>query len=163
MSDKNKKRPSWDEYFISMLPMIGSRGTCDRGQIGCVITKDKHILVTGYAGAPAGIAHCDDVGHEMHTVTQEDGAESRHCIRTAHAEQNAIAQAAKLGVALNGGTLYCKVTPCYTCAKMLINVGIKRIVCAMEYHAGRRSQEIFEEAGIEFVQLSKETLEYNDQ
>ena len=105
------KRPSWDEYFLQLIEMVGSRGTCDRGRAGSVIVKNKRILSTGYVGAPAGLPSCDDVGHEMHTVINEDGTESRHCIRTSHAEQNAINNAARIGVAIEGGTVYCKMTP----------------------------------------------------
>jgi len=157
------QRPSWDEYFMKIAQMIGSRGTCDRGRAGCVITNDKRIVATGYVGSPIGLVHCDDVGHEMHTVTNEDGSTSRHCIRTTHAEQNAICEAARRGIALENSTLYCKMTPCYTCAKMIINTGIKRIVCAQDYHAGARSKEIFKEAGVEFYLLSETMTEYTDQ
>ncbi|MCX6800062.1 MAG: cell division protein DedD, partial [Candidatus Falkowbacteria bacterium] len=87
-------RPSWDEYYIAITKMVGSRGTCDRGRAGCVITRDKRVVCSGYAGSPVGIAHCDEIGHEMHTVKHSDGKETRHCIRTTHAEQNAICQAA---------------------------------------------------------------------
>ena len=142
--------------------MVGSRGTCDRFRGGCVITRDKRIIATGYNGSPIGAPHCDDAGHEMHTVTNEDGTTSRHCIRTTHAEQNAICEAARMGIALEGGTLYCKMTPCYTCAKMIINAGIKRVVCAQDYHAGERSKEIFKEAGVEFSLLSEEMTTYAD-
>jgi dCMP deaminase len=90
-------RPSWDEYFMSITQMVATRATCDRGRSGSVIVKDKHILSTGYVGSPPGVAHCDDVGHEMHTVINEDGSQSQHCIRTTHAEQNAIVQAARFG------------------------------------------------------------------
>ena len=124
MGEEKYKRPSWDEYFMKIVEIVGSRATCDRGRSGCVITKDRRIVSTGYVGSPAGIAHCDDVGHEMHTVTHADGKQTRHCIRTTHAEQNAIAQAARVGASLDGGTLYCKMTPCYVCAKMIINTGI---------------------------------------
>jgi len=157
------QRPSLDEYFMKIAQMIGSRGTCDRGRAGCVITNDKRIVATGYVGSPIGLVHCDDVGHEMHTVTNEDGSTSRHCIRTTHAEQNAICEAARRGIALENSTLYCKMTPCYTCAKMIINTGIKRIVCAQDYHAGARSKEIFKEAGVEFYLLSETMTEYTDQ
>jgi len=156
------KRPSWDEYFLSLVELVGSRGTCDRGRSGCVIVKDKRILSTGYVGSPMGIKHCDESGHEMHTVTYEDGKESRHCIRTTHAEQNAIANAARFGVALEGATLYCQMTPCYTCAKIIINTGIKRIVCVKDYHAGARSKEIFKEAGIAYNLASAEMQTYAD-
>lgn len=157
------KRPSWDEYFLNIIEMIGSRGSCDRGRSGCVITKDRRIVSTGYVGSPVGVAHCDEVGHEMHTVVHENGEQSRHCIRTTHAEQNAICQAARFGVALDGGTLYCKMTPCYTCAKMIINAGIKRVVCAQDYHAGERSKEVFQEAGVEYVLVTPHITEYEDQ
>ncbi len=160
-NEKEKyKRPSWDEYFMSIVEMVASRSSCDRGRTGCIITRDRRIVSTGYAGSPVGTAHCDDVGHEMHTVTHADGSQTNHCIRTAHAEQNAICEAARMGIALEGGTLYCKMSPCYTCAKMIINAGIKRVVCAQDYQAGARSREIFQEAGIEYVLLSNEIIKY---
>jgi dCMP deaminase len=155
-------RPSWDEYFLDVMKMVGSRATCDRGRSGCVIVKDKRILSTGYVGSPAGTAHCDDVGHELHKVTHSDGTESQHCIRTAHAEQNAIAQAARVGTSLEGGELYCHMTPCYVCAKMIINAGITRVVCNVDYHAGERSKEIFKEAGVAYVLVNNELQTYDD-
>jgi len=157
------KRPGWDEYFMKIVEMVGTRGNCDRFRGGCVITRDRRIVVTGYNGAPAGAPTCDEVGHEMHTVVNEDGKQSRHCIRTTHAEQNAICEAARMGISLNGGTLYCQMTPCYTCAKMLINAGIKRVVCAQDYHAGDRSKEIFKETEVEYILLNEATLKYEDQ
>lgn len=160
--EKKYTRPSWDEYFMNIVEIIGSRGTCDRGRTGCVVVKDKRILCTGYAGAPVGLAHCDEVGHEMHTVTNEDGTISRHCTRTSHAEQNAIAQAARTGIALEGGTIYMHMSPCYVCAKILINAGIKRIVTRLDYHAGQRSREIFKEAGVEYTLLNNKMQKYKD-
>lgn len=154
------KRPSWDEYFINIAKVVGTRATCDRGRTGCVLVKNKHIIATGYVGAPAGCASCDDIGHEMNTVTQEDGTQSKHCIRTTHNEQNAIAQAAKMGVSTDGATLYCMMTPCYTCAKLLINAGIKRIVAEKDYHAGARSKELFKEAGVQYELLNSEMVTY---
>ncbi len=141
-------RPSWDEYFIKIVDIVGSRGTCDRGRSGCVITKNKRIISTGYVGSPIGLSHCDEIDHEMHTITHPDGHQTRHCIRTSHAEVNAIAQSARFGVSLEGATLYCKMTPCYTCAKMIINAGINRVVSMQDYHGGARSKEIFAEAGV---------------
>lgn len=155
-------RPTWDQYFLSIVKVVGERGTCDRGRAGCVIVKDKRILCTGYAGSPINTQHCDDVGHEMHTVIHADGHESRHCIRTAHAEQNAIVAAARFGVGLEGGVLYCNMTPCYACAKMIINAGIKRVVCTMDYHAGQRSKEIFAEAGIIYELVNNQVQTYKD-
>jgi dCMP deaminase len=154
------KRPSWDEYFLKITEMVASRGSCDRGRTGCVITRDRRIVSTGYVGAPSGLPHCDEVGHEIHTVTHEDGTQTEHCIRTAHAEQNAICEAARMGIALEGGTLYCKMAPCYACAKMIINAGIKRVVCAQDYHASARSKEVFKQAGIEFSLVSKDIPTY---
>jgi len=156
------RRPSWDEYFLKIVELVGSRGTCDRGRSGCVIVRDKRILATGYVGSPIGTCHCDDKGHEMHTVIHENGQESRHCIRTSHAEQNAIANAARFGAKLEGGTLYCHMTPCYTCAKMIINAGIKRVVCNLDYHAGQRSKEIFKEAKIKYELVNNKMQKYKD-
>ena len=156
------KRPSWDEYFITMADLIGSRGTCDRGYAGSIITKEKRILASGYAGSPVGLPHCSEVGHEMHTVTTEDGTVSRHCIRTSHAELNAIINAARTGVSVDGATLYCKFVPCYTCAKSIINAGIKRVVSLRDYHAGKRSKELFKEAKVKFNLLNKEVQTYKD-
>ena len=159
---KKDKRPNWDEYFLGMVEFVGRRGTCDRGHAGAIIVKDKRLLATGYVGSPAGLPHCDEAGHEMHTVVQEDGAQSRHCIRTAHAELNAIANAARFGVAIDGAVLYCKMFPCYVCAKTIINSGIKKVVSMKDYHASKRSKEIFKEACVEFEISNKETETYSD-
>lgn len=156
------KRPSWDEYFLEIMDAVGKRATCDRGRSGCVIVKDKHILATGYVGAPAGVAHCDEVGHELQTVKGEDGIESKHCIRTAHAEQNAIVHAARVGVPLLGSTLYCNMAPCYACAKMIINAGIVRVVSKKDYHGASRAKEVFKEAGVDFEQISKDMETYDN-
>lgn len=160
--NKNYIRPSWDEYFLNLVEMVGSRGTCDRGRSGCVIVKDKRILSTGYVGSPIGTKHCDEIGHEMHTVIHQNEDKTRHCIRTSHAEINAIANAARFGMALEGATLYCHMTPCYTCAKTIINAGIRRVVCNKDYHAGGRSKEIFKEAGISYDLVSAEMQTYKD-
>ena len=153
-------RPSWDEYFVEIMKQVGSRATCDRGKSGCVVTKNNQILVTGYVGAPIGLAHCDEVGHEFKQMVGEDGKVSQHCVRTTHAEQNAICQAAKLGVSLNDSTLYCRMTPCYTCAKMIINCGIKRVVAMNDYHASAESKRIFTEAGLKLDILDLDTVKY---
>jgi dCMP deaminase len=157
------KRPTWDEYFLQMADLVGSRGTCDRGRAGAVIARDKRIVATGYAGSPVGLPHCDEVGHEMHKVTHEDGTTSRHCIRTAHAEMNAITNAARVGVAVEGATLYCKFLPCYTCAKAIINAGIKRVVSLRDYHATKETKNVFKKAGIKMEIIKKEVQFYKDQ
>jgi dCMP deaminase len=99
----------------------------------------------------------------MHTVTHEDGTVSRHCIRTAHAELNAITNAARVGVAVEGATLYCKFLPCYTCAKAIINAGIKRVVTLRDYHASKQSKNIFKKAGVKLEIINKEIQSYKDQ
>jgi dCMP deaminase len=156
------KRPSWDEYFMGIAKMVATRATCDRGRSGSVTVMGHHILTTGYVGAPPGIAHCDDVGHEMSTVIDDEGNESKHCIRSTHAEQNAIVQAARNGVSLKGATLYCKMTPCYICAKLIITAGIVRVVSEKDYHVGSRTKEVFKEAGVQFDLLG-EIEEYPNQ
>lgn len=161
MDKKQNIRPSWDEYFIEIMHAVARRATCDRGRSGCVIARDRQVLVTGYVGAPRGASHCDEVGHQMKIVAHEDGTKSEHCMRTAHAEQNAIVQAARLGIAINGGTLYCSMTPCATCAKMIVNAGIVRVVCEKKYHAGRESERLFSDIEIELVYLSEETMQYS--
>ena len=156
-------RPSWDEYFMEIARTVAKRGTCDRGRTGCVIVRDKQILVTGYVGSPKGLPHCDEAGHQMKKVTHEDGTESEHCMRTTHAEQNAIAQAARRGVSIDGGTLYVHMTPCATCAKILITAGIKRVVCEKKYHRGAESEEMFRSAGIPIEFFEEEIEKYDKQ
>ncbi len=156
-------RPSWDEYFMKVADTVAQRATCDRGRSGCVITRDKQILVTGYVGSPKGLPHCDEVGHLFKQVTHEDGRTTNHCMRTVHAEQNAICQAARRGIMLNGATLYCRMTPCRTCAMLIINCGIVRVVCEKKYHAGTESEIMFREAGVELVYMSDDIMKYNNQ
>lgn len=156
-------RPSWDEYFMEVAHAISKRATCDRGRSGCVIARDRQLLVSGYVGSPIGLPHCDDVGHQMKQVVHEDGSITSHCVRTVHAEQNALTQAAKLGVALDGATLYCRMTPCRVCAMLIINCGIKRVVCAHKYHAGAESEAMFKQASVALEYQCEEVLEYSDQ
>ncbi len=158
--DSKDQRPSWDEYFMEMANSVSKRATCDRGKSGCVITKDKQILVSGYVGSPAGFAHCDEVGHQMKDITHEDGSVTSHCMRTIHAEQNAICQAAKLGISISGATVYCRMTPCRTCAMLIINCGVKRVVCERKYHAGGESEEMFKQAGVELDYQYEEVQKY---
>ncbi|MDP2237303.1 MAG: cytidine/deoxycytidylate deaminase family protein [Bacteroidales bacterium] len=156
-------RPSWDEYFLKLADSVASRATCDRGRSGCVIVKDKQILVTGYVGSPRGLPHCDEVGHLMKKVIHEDGSVTQHCVRTVHAEQNAITQAARRGIALEGSTLYCRMTPCRTCAMLIINCGIERVVCERKYHAGIESEAMFAEANVKLEFVFDEIQQYEGQ
>ena len=150
-NESNSVRPSWDDYFLELADAASRRATCDRGKSGCVIVRDKQVLATGYVGSPAGLPHCDDVGHLMKKVIQENGEISEHCLRTVHAEQNAICQAAKRGISIEGATVYTRMTPCRTCAMLLINCGIQKVVCERKYQLSEESEQLFAEAGIELV------------
>ena len=163
MENEKYIRPSWDEYFMEIANTVAKRATCDRGRSGCVIARGKQLLVTGYVGSPNGMPHCDEVGHQMKKTIHEDGSITNHCVRTVHAEQNAICQAAKLGIALEGSTLYCRMTPCRTCAMLIINCGIKRVVCEKKYHAGQESEEMFKQVGVQLEFMHEEVLQYSNQ
>lgn len=141
-----KPRPTWDAYFLAMAGLAATRGTCDRKRVGCVIVRDRAVLATGYNGSPSGTPHCDDVGHLI-----EDG----HCIRTVHAEQNAVCQAARRGTALEGATAYVTCAPCHSCLRTLISSGIVRVVFSEPYRNGRLFSDAAE-AGVEVVQFEGE-------
>lgn len=145
------------------MDAVATRATCDRGRSGSVIVREKRIVATGYVGAPAGAKHCDEVGHEFIKRTDEKGEETNHCIRTTHAEQNAIVHAARFGSSLDGSTLYCNMTPCYACAKMIVNAGIIRVVARKDYHAGERAKELFEEVGLKYELLDETVENYSKQ
>ena len=159
-NDSNYVRPSWDDYFMEVANSMSKRATCDRGRSGCVIAREKQILVTGYVGSPTGFAHCDEVGHQIKRLTHENGEITEHCMRTVHAEQNAICQAAKIGVSIAGATIYTRMTPCRTCAMLLINCGIKRVVCERKYHQGAESEEMFAAAEVELDYKFDEVQQY---
>ena len=163
MADSDYRRPSWDEYFMEVCRSIGKRATCDRGRSGCVIAKDNQILATGYVGAPSGLPHCDEVGHQLKKTVHEDGSETTHCVRSVHAEQNAICQAARRGIAIGGATLYCKMTPCRSCAMMIINCGVVRVICERKYHTGAESEAMFRTAGIPIQYVEEEVERYDSQ
>jgi dCMP deaminase len=154
------KRPSWDDYFIEISRTVAKRATCDRGMSGAVIVRDKQILTTGYVGAAAGLPQCDEVGHLFQEVINEKGVKSKHCVRTSHAEQNAIVQAAKIGVSIKGATMYCKMVPCPVCARMIINAGIVRVVAEKHYHGAGLTYDMFEQAGVELEVLRDELETY---
>lgn len=160
LSKKKYKRPSWDKYFMQIMDATSKRATCNRGRASCIFVKDKQILVTGYVGSPAGLPHCDDVGHQMKSTVHEDGHTTDHCVRTVHAEQNAICQAAKRGVSIEGSTIYVNMTPCRTCAMLLINSGVKRVLARKKYHAGAESEAMLKKAKIKLDFLSKKTEKY---
>ena len=163
MEETKYMRPSWDEYFMEVCRAIAKRATCDRGRSGCVIAKEHRLLVTGYVGSPRGLPHCDEVGHLFKTLQHEDGTQTKHCMRTVHAEQNAICQAARRGISIDGATLYCKMTPCRTCAMLIISCGIVRVEAEKRYHDAKDSIQMFKDAGIILEHLSDNIEKYENQ
>lgn len=149
----NHVRPSWDEYFIEIMQVVSHRGTCDRGRAAAVLVKDRRIISTGYVGAPMGIATCDEVGHLIKESVDPQGNRKVNCIRTTHAEANAIALAAREGVATEGATMYCRMEPCLDCAKLMINAGVKKVIAQKRYQAAETSREFLRYAGVELVVL----------
>jgi len=136
--------------------------TAVRLQVGCVIVKDKQILVTGYVGSPPGQAHCDEVGHIIKEIKHENGEITKHCLRTTHCEMNALAQAAKKGIPIDGATIYCTMAPCFICSKALVTAGIKRAVVQKDYHWAKESKKLFEDSGAEYVILTTEMETYDE-
>ena len=147
-------RPSWDTYFIEITKIVATRSTCLRRQVGAVIVKDNHIITTGYNGAPKGMAHCVDLGGCMREKLNIPSGTRQELCRATHAEQNAIIQAAVLGVSIDGGTCYVTDSPCSLCAKMLINAGIKRVVFIGKY-PDELAMDFFHEAGVLLHQYDK--------
>jgi dCMP deaminase len=145
-------RPSWDEYFMKITHLVSERSTCLRRKVGAIIVKDKKIISTGYNGAPKGIAHCLEIGCMRDSLGVPSGERHELC-RGAHAEQNAIIQAAGSGSNMEGATMYCTDSPCSTCAKMIINAGIERLVLGKRY-PDRLAEELIGEAGIETSYLA---------
>ena len=136
-------RPEWDSYFMKIAAAVSERSTCDRALVGCVLVLDKRILTTGFNGSPAGQEHCDEAGHLM---------VDEHCVRTIHAETNAIIQAALHGVSTRGSTCYVTHLPCINCTKALINAGITRIVYEDAYRMDENAMAFLKAADIEVVQ-----------
>ena len=137
-------RASWDHYFMKIAEDVATRSTCDRKYVGAVVVRDKMILSTGYNGSIKGLPHCDEVGHEM---------ENGHCVRTVHAEANAIVQAARTGGTIDGADIYVTASPCYYCFKLIANSGIKRIFYG-ELYRDERINTHAKEAGIELIHLT---------
>lgn len=144
-------RPSWDEYFMQITHLVAERSTCLRRKVGALIVKDKRILTTGYNGPPSGLKHCLEIGCLREKMNIPSGQRQELC-RGLHAEQNAIIQAAIMGVRMDGATLYCTTFPCVTCAKMLINANIKKIIYASGY-PDELSKEMLAEADIDLVKI----------
>ena len=139
----SKQRVSWGTYFMNIAQEVATRSTCDRKHVGAVIVRDKTILSTGYNGSIKGLPHCDEAGHEM-----VEG----HCVRTTHAEANAIVQAAKNGVKIDSAEIYVTASPCYNCFKLIANAGIK-IIFYHEFYRDDRILKRSKEVGIKLVSL----------
>lgn len=142
----NGQRPSWDEYFKQLTEVVATRSTCLRRSVGALIVRDKRILATGYNGAPSGLPHCLDVGCLRDQMGVPSGERQELC-RGLHAEQNAIIQASLHGISVKGGTIYVTLAPCVTCAKMIINAGIERVVYRDTY-ADALAMQMLAEAGV---------------
>lgn len=150
---KKQKRIDIDEYFLKIASVVAERATCRRHCIGAVAVKDKHILATGYNGAPSGRKDCLELGCLRDELGIPSGEKHEIC-RAVHAEQNVIIQAALHGVSLEGCTIYCTHTPCFMCARMLVNARIKRFVSFGKYNDEVykdlfKDERLFQEAGIE--------------
>jgi dCMP deaminase len=145
------ERPSWDTYFIEIAHLVKTRATCPRRQVGAVIVRDRRILATGYNGAPRGLSHCPENGH-LNDFPQ-GCMRAGHCIRSLHAEQNALLQAAMIGVACEGATMYVSCQPCNMCAKMIINAGISKVIYEGDY-PDDFSVELFKDAEVELIRYT---------
>jgi dCMP deaminase len=139
------RRVGWNEYFMKIAEQVATRSTCDRKHVGAVIVRDKTILSTGYNGSLRGGPHCDDADHDM---------ENGHCVRTVHAEANAVAQAAKNGVAINESDIYVTASPCLTCFKLVANAGI-RTVYFKEFYRDERITTYAQQAGIALIHMQE--------
>ncbi|UCE03385.1 MAG: dCMP deaminase family protein [Candidatus Latescibacterota bacterium] len=144
----SRGRVSWNEYFMNIALQVATRATCDRKRVGAVIVRDKVILSTGYNGSIRGLPHCSDVGHMM-----QEG----HCVRTVHAEANAICQAARNGVRIEGADIYTTASPCWSCFRLIANSSLRRVYYG-EFYRDQRSIEVARELGIELIDLSRLTI-----
>jgi dCMP deaminase len=149
------KRPTWDQYFMTITRQVAERSTCLRAKVGAVIVRDRSILATGYNGAPAGMPHCLDVGCLLYESRTPDGEVEQNCWRTIHAEINAIAQAARNGATIRDADIYVTHTPCIHCLKVLINTGIRRVYYGREYKL-HTVRDLMNHASVELVQVAGE-------
>lgn len=153
------ERPDWDVYFMQIAQLVKTRATCPRRFVGALIVRDRQILCTGYNGAPRGLPHCP-VGGPEHDWPQ-GCMRAGHCIRTLHAEQNALLQAAKIGVSCEGADMYVTCQPCNNCAKMIINAGISRVIYEGDY-PDEFAKELFRDGRVEVLRLVNDRLEVVD-
>ena len=140
------QRVEWNEYFMNIADQVATRSTCGRKHVGAVIVRDKTILSTGYNGSLRGAPHCDEAGHDM---------ENDHCVRTVHAEANAVAQAAKHGIRIDQSEIYVTASPCLTCFKLVANAGVT-IVYYKEFYRDERITEYAKQAGVTLIYMGKQ-------
>ena len=161
-------RPTVEEWALDILRATQARATCDRGRCSALLLKENRLLASGYVGSPQGLPHCDDAGHEFQETWVESAeapegdapllrtpegtflVRKKSCIRTIHAEQNAIAWAAREGIALKGATLYSTLFPCQSCAKLILQAGITAVVAEYDYHSSGPSKALFDAVGITY-------------
>jgi dCMP deaminase len=141
------KRPSWDEIFMQVAEVVAQRSTCLRRKVGAVLVKDKHIIATGYNGAPAGLPHCTERGECLRRELNVPSGERHEICHAVHAEQNTIIQAAIHGRDTRGSEIYLTCAPCSICAKMLVNAGVRRVVYWGKY-PDKLAMEIMEAGGV---------------
>ncbi len=148
------RRPGWDEYFIDIARVVARRSNCRRRRVAALIVVEKRIVSTGYNGTPRGIKNCSEGGCPRCAGDSKSGANLSDCI-CAHAEENAIVQAAYHGISVRGGTLYSTISPCLMCAKMIINAGLKEVVYERDYHVLKTVRDLFRKAGLKCRQFKR--------
>jgi dCMP deaminase len=141
------KRPGWDAYFMDIARVVGSRSNCIRRQVAAVIVKDRRLISTGYNGTPRGVRNCFEGGCPRCASNAPSGADLGECI-CSHAEENSITQAAYHGIQVRGATLYCTLSPCLQCARMIINAGIYEVVYEDVYEFSQQTRGLFRSAGV---------------
>lgn len=140
-------RPDWDRYFMNIADVVATRGNCIRRKVAAVVVKDNRIVSTGYNGTPPGVPNCCDGGCARCAGDSPSGSDLGDCI-CAHAEENAITQAALHGISLKGSTLYSTLNPCLICARMIISSGIREVIYRDEYEFDLQTKTLFEQAGV---------------
>ena len=147
-------RPSWDEYFMEIANVVAKRSNCSRRHVAAVIVKDRHILSSGYNGTPHGTKNCFEGGCPRCSGKVASGTHLDECL-CVHAEQNAICQAAQHGHAIDGATAYVTISPCLTCAKLIVNAGIEEVVYGGDYSFLDTVKKMFKDAGVKVRQFKE--------
>lgn len=149
------ERPDWDTYFIDIAHVVARRGNCSRRQVAAVLVRDRRIISTGYNGTPRGVKNCFEGGCARCAGDAPSGSGLGECI-CSHAEENAVTQAAYHGIAVRDATLYCTISPCLLCAKMIVNAGIREVIYEDEYRFEAQTRALFKEAGVTCRRFTRE-------